>query len=197
RPRPPAAADRGRRAAGLGDPRVMALFQAICAFTHLPRGFRNRDLRPQVEALLGRSYSTAQMTYDLRRLRLKGLIHRIPKTHRYTATSYGLKVAFFYAKLYLRIFRPNWPALLAEADPFPRPLRAALDSLDREIQKLHDEAALAAKNNLLQPLRSSPLEMSSRLLGRMSGQLVAIQPRHTSRLPTGPTSFHPSGVVLN
>ena len=39
------------------------------------------------------------MTYDLRRLRLKGLIHRIPKTHRYTATSYGLKVAFFYAKL--------------------------------------------------------------------------------------------------
>ena len=42
------------------------------------------------------------MTYDLRRLRLKGLIHRIPKTHRYTATSYGLKVAFFYAKLYLR-----------------------------------------------------------------------------------------------
>ena len=84
------------------------------------------------------------MTYDLRRLRLKGLIHRIPKTHRYTATSYGLKVAFFNAKLYLRIFRPNWPALLAEDDPFPCSLRAALDGLDREIQKLHEEAALAA-----------------------------------------------------
>lgn len=67
---------------------------------------RNRSLHPQVEALLGRPYSAAQMTY-LRRLRLKGLIHRIPKTHRYTATSYGLKVAFFYAKLYLRILRPN------------------------------------------------------------------------------------------
>jgi len=53
------------------------------------------------------------MTYDLRHLRLKGLIHRIPQTHRYTATSYGLKVAFFYATLYLRIFRPNWPALRA------------------------------------------------------------------------------------
>lgn len=57
-----------------GDPRVMALFQALCAFTHLPRGFRNHDLRPAVGALLGRSYTTAQMTYDLRRLRLKGLI---------------------------------------------------------------------------------------------------------------------------
>lgn len=64
----------------------MALCQAITAFAHLPRGFRNRYLRAQVEALLGRPYAAAQMTYDLRRLRLKGLIHRIPKTHRYTAT---------------------------------------------------------------------------------------------------------------
>jgi hypothetical protein len=111
---------------------------------HLPRGFRNRDLRPQVETLRGRPYSAAQMTYDLRRLRLKGLIHRIPKTHRYTVTTYGLKVAFFYAKLYLRIFRLNWPALLPEQDGFPRSLRDALDLLDREIQKLHQEAALAA-----------------------------------------------------
>jgi hypothetical protein len=84
------------------------------------------------------------MTYDLRRLRLKGLIHRIPKTHRYTASSYGLKVAFFYAKLYSRILRPNWPALLPEDDHLPRSLRAALDQLDLEIQKIHEEAALAA-----------------------------------------------------
>jgi hypothetical protein len=136
----------GQRVSALrfGDPRVMALFQALCAFTHLPRGFRNRDLRPDVEALLGRPYSAAQMTYDLRRLRLKGLIHRIPQTHRYTATSYGLKVAFFYAKLYLRILRPNWAALLPDDDRLPPPIRAALDQLDVEIRKLHEEAALAA-----------------------------------------------------
>jgi len=84
------------------------------------------------------------MTYDLRRLRLKGLIHRIPKTHRYTATSYGLKVAFCYAKLYLRILRPNWAALLPDTDSLPRSLRSVLDLLDAEIQKLHEEAALAA-----------------------------------------------------
>jgi hypothetical protein len=136
----------GQRTSALrfGDPRVMALFQAITGFTHLPRGFRNRDLRPHVEALLGRPYSVAQMTYDLRRLRLKGVIHRIPKTHRYTATSYGLKVAFFCAKLYLRILRPEWMALLPADDQVPRPLRAALDALDTQIQKIHEEAALAA-----------------------------------------------------
>ena len=45
----------GQRASALrfGDPRVMALLQALSGFTHLPQGFRNRDLRPQVEALLG------------------------------------------------------------------------------------------------------------------------------------------------
>ncbi len=84
------------------------------------------------------------MTYDLRRLRLKGLIHRIPQTHRYTATTYGLKVAFFSAKLYLRILRPAWPALLSPNDQLPRPLRAALDELDTQIRKIHEEAALAA-----------------------------------------------------
>jgi hypothetical protein len=136
----------GQRVSALrfGDPRVMALFQALCAFTHLPRGFRNRDLRPQVEALLGRPYTAAQMTYDLRRLRLKGLIHRIPGTHRYTATTYGLRTAFFYSKIYLRILRPNWAALLPEDDALPRSLREALNHLDAEIQKLHEEAAIAA-----------------------------------------------------
>jgi hypothetical protein len=101
-------------------------------------------LRPAVEALLGRPYTAAQMTYDLRRLRLKGLIHRIPRTHCYTATTYGLKVAFFYAKLYLRILGPNWATLLPEDDALPRSLRVALDQLDAEIQNLHEEAALAA-----------------------------------------------------
>jgi hypothetical protein len=137
----------GQRASALrfGDPRVMALLQAITAFTHLPRGFHNRDLRPHVEALLGRPYSTAQMTYDLRRLRLKGIIHRIPQTtHRYTATTYGLKVAFFYSKLYLRILRPQWDALLPDSDQLPRPLRTVLEQLATEIEKLREEAALAA-----------------------------------------------------
>ncbi|MGH2523480.1 MAG: hypothetical protein ACRDH2_13330, partial [Anaerolineales bacterium] len=92
----------GQRVSALrfADPRVMALLQAVCAFAHLPQGVRNRDLRPQVAALLGRCYTPAQMSYDLRRLRLKGLLHRIPGTHRYTATSYGLKVAFCFSKLY-------------------------------------------------------------------------------------------------
>jgi hypothetical protein len=57
----------------------MALFLGLTLFHHLIDGFRNHDLRQHVTDLLGVSvaeYTSNQMTYDLRRLRLKGLIHR-------------------------------------------------------------------------------------------------------------------------
>jgi len=127
-----------------GDPRVMAVLQALTAFAHLPGGVRHRELRTQVAALLGHPYAAAQMSYDLRRLRLKGLLHRVPGTHRYTVTTYGLKVAFCYSKLYLRILRPSWAALVAPDDTLPRPLRSALEQLDRALETLHHDAALAA-----------------------------------------------------
>ena len=127
-----------------GDPRVQALCQALGGFAHVVTGVRHRDLRPRVAALLGRPYSAAQMTYDLRRLRLRGLIHRQPGTHCYRLTSFGLRVAFFYSKLYLRIFRPQAPALDAHTDGWPRPLRHAFDQLDAAIERIHHEAAIAA-----------------------------------------------------
>jgi hypothetical protein len=127
-----------------GDPRVHALCQALSGFAHVPTGFRHRELRPRVAALLGRPYSAAQMTYDLRRLRLRGLIERQPRTHRYRVTSSGLRVAFFYSKLYLRIFRVHSPAVDGCDDGLPRPLRTALDQLDAVIARIHQEAAIAA-----------------------------------------------------
>jgi hypothetical protein len=46
------------------------------------------------------------MTDDLRRLRLHGLIERVPHTHRYRITQVGARVATFYARLYTRALRP-------------------------------------------------------------------------------------------
>jgi hypothetical protein len=133
-----------------GDPRVLALLQALCRFAHLPAGFRNRELRPQVAALLGRdltTYSRGAMTYDLRRLRLHGLIERVPAAHRYTLTRFGLRVAFFCSKVHLRILSPGSAALVAPPDDLPHPLRDALRLLDHAIDELcaaaqlHPEAA--------------------------------------------------------
>jgi hypothetical protein len=138
----------GLRAPGLrfGDVRVMALFQALCHFGHLPQGFRNRDIRSHVAALLGLSlelYNTSKMTYDLRRLRRKGLILRYSRSHRYSITPYGLKVALFCSKVYLRILRPGWACLVPQ-DPLPRPLRTALAKLETELQRTCDNARLSA-----------------------------------------------------
>jgi hypothetical protein len=139
-----------QRAPGLrfGDARVMALLHALCVFDHVQRGFRNRDLRHHVADLLGLSwadYGPGRMTYDLRRLHLKGLIARVPRTNRYTVTTYGLRVALFCSKLFLRILRPAWPALLSGPESvIPRPLRTAFLKLENEIEKIASDALLAA-----------------------------------------------------
>jgi hypothetical protein len=73
---------------------------------HTITGFTNRSLRAQVATLLGTPYSSAQMSYDLTRLRLKGLIHRIPHTNTYPLTPDGQRIAIFYTKLYHRLLRP-------------------------------------------------------------------------------------------
>ncbi len=65
--------------------------------------FTNKSLRAMVEQLLYKPYSTSQMTYDLRRLRLKGIIVRIEKTNKYTLTENGLRFAVTYTKLAKRL----------------------------------------------------------------------------------------------
>ncbi len=119
--------------------------QALCRFADLPAGFRNRDLRPHVAALLGRdlaTYSRGAMTYDLRRLRLHGLIQRVAGAHRYTLTSFGARVAFFCSKVHLRILRPGSAALVDPADTLSHPLRDALRQLDQAIDQLCAAAQL-------------------------------------------------------
>ena len=51
-------------------------------------------------------YRASQITYDLRRLRLKGLIFRPPRTNRYFITPYGWKVARLFSRREARVFSP-------------------------------------------------------------------------------------------
>jgi hypothetical protein len=111
-----------------GDQRAMALAGALCLVVHAVTGFTNKSLRGQVAGLLGKDYSSSQMSYDLRRLRLHGLIERSPGTNYYTLTSDGIRVAVFYTKLQTRLLRP-----LLEADKPPAPVefRRALATVER------------------------------------------------------------------
>ena len=114
-----------------GQPRVMALLVALSLFQHLIDGFHNRDLRQHVIALLGVSgeqYTASQMTYDLRRLRLKGLIFRPPKSHRYFLTPHGWKIARLFTRLEARVFRPAMAVFTGEDAVLPFPLPPCIAS---------------------------------------------------------------------
>ena len=112
----PTVTEDGQRDPGLrfGQLRVMALLAALTSFLAATQGFTHRSLRPQVADLQGLAhdqYTTSQLTYDLRRLRLKGIIWRVPNTNRYLLTPYGRKVALFFTRLHARVFRPGLAAL--------------------------------------------------------------------------------------
>jgi hypothetical protein len=99
-----------------------------------------------VAALLGHtpaSYSAGAMTYDLRRLRLHGVIRRVPRSLRYTLTADGTRAAFLYTTLYRRLRRPNTATRVAPAD-LPSRLDAALRHLDTTLQELWSQAKPAA-----------------------------------------------------
>jgi len=125
----------GQRVAALRftDPRVQALFRALVAFRLLPQGFANHELRVLLAPLLGLApdqFTPGQMTYHLRRLRLHGLISRIPNTHRYQVTESGWRVAFFFTRLYARVLRPGLAHILPQTPPLNHTLRHRFDQLD-------------------------------------------------------------------
>jgi hypothetical protein len=73
------------------------------------------------------------MTYQLRRLRLHGLIERIPRTHRYRLTDFGRRTALFLPRLYARTIRPALSLIDPKALPVNHRLQRAFANLDQQI----------------------------------------------------------------
>jgi hypothetical protein len=128
-----------------GQPRVTAVLNALCHFLWTADGLTNAQLRPVVASLLGTSYTTRQMGYDLRRLMRKGLLKRLDQQKRYVLTPYGRRVALFLTKVHARVLRPGLQALdlsfTAQAPPL---LRTTFTALDHAIDAHIVEAQLAA-----------------------------------------------------
>jgi hypothetical protein len=83
------------------------------------------------------------MTYDLRRLRLHGLIERLPHSHRDQVTDLGLRIALLFTKVHSRILRPGLSQLFDGCPKAPnRPLTAAMRRLDQALHDLFDQAKL-------------------------------------------------------
>src|ERR1700694_4098 len=129
----------------LGQQRSHALLAALPLFGLQPNGFANKDLRTltaELRAIPAEQVTAGQMTYDLRRLRARGLIARIPHTHRYTITEHGLHTAMFLSAVHDR-FLPTGLAHLADHATSP-PLRAASRKYQEALETLTHTTGLAA-----------------------------------------------------
>ncbi len=130
-----------------GDPRVMALLAALLGFGHILAGFTNAQLVQLVGTLLDAPYTARQATYDLRRLRRKGLIQRLPHAQRYHLTPLGRRVAVLFAKTYGRVLCPGFVMLDLALDPAlgtRSPLHLAWRQLNRTLDDFIDTQMLAA-----------------------------------------------------
>jgi hypothetical protein len=130
----------GQRASGLrfADATVQALLSALVVFRLLPHGLSSRDLRDHWAPLLGKApddMTMGQMGYHLRRLRLHGLIERIPATHRYRVTRQGGRAALFCTRIYNRILRPGLALITPEEARDDSDLRRGFDQLDAAIER--------------------------------------------------------------
>jgi hypothetical protein len=129
----------GLHAPGLrfGDARVMAVMSAVVAFTHLLAGFDNAQLTQRAATLLDAPYTHRQATYDLRRLRRKGLIVRLPHSHRYQLTPLGRRVAVLFTKAYGRVLAPGLVQLAPNLAPDLSP-RSSLATAWRRLDQALD-----------------------------------------------------------
>jgi hypothetical protein len=139
----------GTRTAGMPvtGSRVQALLAALCVFRLLPNGFTNRDLRTHLAPLLGltpEAMTSGQITYDLRRLRIHGLIERIPGTFRYQVTVTGIRQALFLTRLTQRFLIPGLAELTDPSPPVHTGLRATARAYEASLDDLARKAGLAA-----------------------------------------------------
>ncbi len=111
---------------------------AIVGFCHLAAGFDNKTLTSLMGTLLDTPYSTRQATYDLRRLRRKNIIERLPHSNRYQLTPLGRRVAVMFTKAHGRVLTPGLTALDPNLPPElakRHPLATAWRTLNRELDR--------------------------------------------------------------
>ena len=138
----------GARVPGLrlADRRSHALLSALLVFRCQPNGFTNKDLRTLTGELRGLdpgAVTTGQITYDLRRLKHRGLITRVPGTHRYQVTDHGLDTAKFLTTVHDHSL-PTGLAELAAPEHAPGRLKAAATAYRKAVDTLTATTQLAA-----------------------------------------------------
>ena len=137
----------GQRPAFRRSDRAGLAQRACWCFVCCLGDFPTANLRDHWAPLMGKtpqSITPGQMTYHLRRLRLHGLIERLPKTHRYRVTDQGWRTALFCTRVYNRILRPGLSQAVPTEARDDSTLRRRFDALHDAIDEWINDQKLAA-----------------------------------------------------
>src|SRR5206468_4400239 len=136
----------GKRIPGLklDHPRQLALMHALVCFAHIAAGntFTTAELYPYVLAALQTSaahYSLASLRYDLRKLRAKHLVEKLPKSRRYRLLPQGYSICLVFLKLFERVYSPLTAGLLQPYRADSKLQDHKRTQLDRLYQKIVDD----------------------------------------------------------
>ncbi len=131
--------DGGQRVAGLrfGAPRTMRVLEALGCTGLTFKAFSHTDLRAVLVERLGveaAAVTPARLAYDLRKLRGKGVLRKVPRRNLYTLTDVGYRAILYLTKLHQRLLTPT-------LDSFDASLRESLEAsphrLDRALVDLN------------------------------------------------------------
>jgi hypothetical protein len=113
------------------------------------KAFSQAELRAVLVDQLGvppAECTPAQLAYDLRKLRAKGVVRKVDGRHLYTLTDLGYRVAVYWTKLDQRLLTPVLDSLEAVARPAvaasAHPLDRALTRLNASFDQLAEVAGL-------------------------------------------------------
>jgi DNA-binding transcriptional ArsR family regulator len=126
---------------------MRAVLTAVLALSSQARGFRVEDLASFVAEILDTSYTPRQASYDLRKLRGKGLVKKIERTRRYECPVEGLRTVMAVVLLREKVIKPILAAARTPGEA-PRvenkdPLNAHYHAVRDAMEKLFQQLGLA------------------------------------------------------
>jgi hypothetical protein len=113
-------------------------------FAHLAAGttFTTGQLHREALAALGTSpdaYPLGSLRYDLSKLRVKGLVEKMPHSRRYRLLPHGYAICLVFLKLFERIYAPLTAGLLRPVAADSRLPHQKRHHLDRLYQRVVDD----------------------------------------------------------
>lgn len=116
--------------------RMRAVVTAVLALSSQVRGFRVEHLATRVGEILDQPYTARQASYDLKKLRAKGLVKKLPGTRRYECPLEGLRTILAVVVLREKVIKPILAGTVTRRDASPTP---SPDPLDHHYQTLRDQ----------------------------------------------------------